>query len=193
MTVALVLDFPEATRAQYDEAVEGMQLGGRMAAGGLVHVAGTHAGGWRVIDVWDDMENFVRFREEQIVPHTAAAGMAPPRVKLIEVDEQKPGSGERPALVQCVTLPGLDRGSFHAADAQILIEGEPPDELTFHVNGPVPGGWCVIDGWTSREARDQFLQSRIMPAMQSAPLQGPPQIEDLIVEAVLREGAAAPA
>lgn len=193
MTVALVLDFPGATRRQYEAVVEGMKLGGRMAAGGLVHVAGSFGGGWRMIDVWDDLERFLRFRDEHLARHTRAEGMAEPDVRLIEVDEQKAGSGDRPAFVQCVILPGLDRGSFHAADAQILIEGDSPAELTFHVNGPVSRGWCVIDGWSSKQARDRFLQSRVMPVMERAPLAGPPQIEEMVVDAVLLGGAAAPA
>ena len=41
MAVARVLDFPGGTQEQYEEVVERMQLGGRMAPGGKIHVAGT--------------------------------------------------------------------------------------------------------------------------------------------------------
>jgi hypothetical protein len=192
MTVALVLDFPHSTRQQYDEVVQRMHLeDGRMAAGGLIHVAGSYDGGWRVIDVWEDMAHFARFRDEQIVPHTSAVGIPPPTVRVVDVDEEKPGSGEATQFVQCVTLPGIDRESFHAADREILPTGETPDAVTFHFNGPVEGGWCVIDGWTSKEARDEFMESRVRPVMQNAPLQGPPRFEDLRVEAVLLEGTPA--
>lgn len=193
MAVALVLDFPGATKDQYDEVVGRMQLGGRMAEGGLIHVAGSYEGGWRVIDVWEDADHFERFRDEQIIPRISEVGMSPPRVRMVEVDEQKAGSGEQPVLVQCVILPGLDREAFHAADDQILPGGETPEQLTWHVNGPLDGGWCVIDGWTSKEERDRFIESRVKPAMESAPLQGPPQIEDLSVEATLGERATAQA
>lgn len=190
MTVALVLDFPGATKQQYDDVVDRMQLDGRMAAGGLVHAAGSYDGGWRVIDVWEDLETFERFRDEQIIPHARAVGMAPPRARVIEVDEDKGGSGERPVLVQCVILPGLDRAAFAAADDEVLRDGM-PSEITFHVNGPLDGGWCVIDGWSSKEARDRLVESRIQPAFENAPLQGPPQIETLMVEATMSEGAPA--
>lgn len=193
MTVALVLDFPGATKEQYDQVVERMQLGARMAPGGRIHVAGSYADGWRVIDVWENLEHFERFRDEQIVPHTQAVGIGPPQVRVIEVDDEIPGNVEESALVQCVILPGIDRQSFHAADEVIRPDGETPDALTFHVNGPADGGWCVIDGWTSKAARDEFLNSRVRPAMEHAPLQGAPHIEDLLVEATLREGAAASA
>jgi quinol monooxygenase YgiN len=191
MTVALVLDFPGATKQQYDQVVDGMELGGQMAPGGLVHVAGSYDGGWRVIDVWEDLEHFERFRDEQILPQITAAGMAPPSVRMIEVDEDGGGSGERPVLVQVVTLPGLDREAFHAADDEIVPGGEIPAEITFHVNGPIDGGWCVIDGWTSAEAHDRFIDSRVRPAMEKAPLQGPPTMEYLTVEATMSGRATA--
>jgi hypothetical protein len=193
MTVAFVLDFPGATKDHYDQVVERMHLDGhRMAPGGLVHVAGSYDGGWRVIDIWRDAGQFARFSEEQIVPHTQAVGMGPPTVRMIELEEEIPGNGEPSAFVQCVTLLGLDRASFHAADEAIRPDGEVPEAITFHYRGPVESGWFVIDGWTSKDARDAFMESRIRPVMQDAPLQGPPQIEELMVEATLIEGAPAP-
>ena len=187
MAVALVLDFPGATKQQYDEVVERMQLGGRMAPGGLFHAAGSYGDGWRVIDVWDRLSQFERFRDEQIIPHVTAVGMGPPNARVIDVDEFKGGSGAEPVLVQVVTLPGLDREAFHAADDKVLADGI-PDALTFHVNGPVENGWCVIDAWSSKQARDEFLETRIKPGTADAPLQGPPQIEDLTVEATIAAG-----
>jgi hypothetical protein len=194
MTVALVLDFPGATRKQYDAVVDRMHLeDGRMAPGGLIHVAGSYGGGWRVIDVWDGLEHFERFRDEQIVPNVVAVGMPPPQVRVIAIDEEKTGNGTSTAFVQCVLLPGLDRASFHATDDEIIPTGELPDGVTFHLNGPFEGGWCVIDGWASKRARDEFMEERVRPAMADAPLQGPPQIEDLVVEVTLAEGATAKA
>jgi hypothetical protein len=191
MTVALVLDFPDGTRAKYDAVVERMQLGGRMAPGGVVHVAGSYGAGWRVIDVWEDLEHFTRFRDEQIVPHIQAIGMSPPTVRVVEVDEVMAGNGQPSALVQRVVLPGIDRTAFRAAHEEIVPGGEPPAGLTFHVNGPIEEGWCVIDGWTSKEARDEFLNARVRPVFATAPLAGAPTIEDLHVEATLTERPAA--
>ena len=190
MTVALVLDFPGGTIGDYNEVVARMHLDGRMAPGGLLHVAGSYGGGLRVIDLWEDIEHFARFRDEQITPHTEALGLPAPEVRVIEVDEQKPGSGEAPALVQCVMMPGLDRRAFDAADRAIRPNDEMPAPITFHVNGPYEGGWCVIDGWTSKEARDEFMDARIRPVFAKVPLSGAPTIEDLTVEATMREAAA---
>ena len=130
MSIALVLDFPGSTRRQYDEVVKRMHLDGRMAPGGLVHVAGSYGGGWRVIDVWEDAEGFAEFRDEQIGPHTRAVGMSTPQVRMLEVEEEKPGTGDPPTppvLVQHVILPGLDRAGFRTADQRILPTGEPPE------------------------------------------------------------------
>jgi quinol monooxygenase YgiN len=187
MTVALVLDFPDGTRAKYDEVVERMHLDGRMAPGGVVHVAGSYGGAWRVIDVWEDLEHFTRFRDEQIVPHIQAVGMSPPTVRVVEVDEVMAGNGKPSAFVQCVLLPGIDRKAFRAAHEEIVPGGEAPAGLTFHVNGPIEDGWCVIDGWTSKQARDEFLDARVRPVFATAPLTGAPAIEDLDVEASLTE------
>ena len=190
MAVAFILDFPGGTMDQYDQVVERMHLDGRMAPGGVIHVAGSYAGGLRVIDIWDDMEHFARFRDEQIVPHTQAVGLPAPELRMIEIDEDKRGSGETPALVQCVIMPGLDRQAFHAADREIRPNDEMPAAITFHVNGPYEGGWCVIDGWTSKAARDEFMETRIRPVFENVPLTGEPTIEDLLVEATLQESAA---
>jgi hypothetical protein len=92
-----------------------------------------------------------------------------------------------------VTIPGLDAESFAAADAEILPDGRPPEHLTFHVNGPVDGGWCVVDAWDSKDARDRFIEERIRAVMETAPLTGPPQFEDLVVQATLLERAGAAA
>src|SRR5581483_3699306 len=89
MAVAFILDFPGGTMAHYHQVVERMHLDGRMAPGGLIHVAGSYAGSLRVIDVWEDMEHFARFRDEEIVPHTQAVGLAAPQVRVVEIDEEK--------------------------------------------------------------------------------------------------------
>ena len=168
-----------------------MELGGRMPDGGMFHAAGPYADGWRVIDVWEDLAAFERFRDTQIIPLSADAGMAVPTVEAIEVAEHKRGSGGTPELVQVVKLPGLDALAFRAADLEILspYRGRPPEEITFHVNGPCDGGWCVVDAWTSREARDRFIDERVKPVMAEADMTGPPAMQDLAVAATLRAGA----
>jgi hypothetical protein len=190
MTVALVLDFAGGTKKQYDEVVERMQLGGHMAPGGQVHVAGSHAGGWRVIDVWESLEKFERFRDNQIVPHVQAVSLAPPQVRVLQIDDEMPDDGRSAAFVQCVMMPGLDRTAFRTVHDEVVPGGERPEGLTFHVNGPSDGGWCVIDGWTSKEIRDRFME-RTGQIIEKAPMSGPPTIEELQVEAAMPGSRAA--
>lgn len=189
MTVALVIDIPDGTMEQYEQVVARLHPDRRMAPGGVLHVAGRYQGGLRAIDLWESIEHFVRFRDEQLVPEIQALGVAMPDVRVVEIDEEKPGNGEDSALVQFVTMPGLDRQAFDAADREIRPDGEMPAALTFHVNGPYAGGWCVIDGWTSKAARDEFLKSRVLPAFANVELSGEPAVEDLLVEATMREPA----
>ena len=99
MAVALILDFPGGTRAQYDRVVEKMDLHERMPDGGMFHAAGSYEGGWRVIDVWEKLAEFERFRDAKIIPLAQAEGLQPPTVDVVEVAEQKRGSGSRPELV----------------------------------------------------------------------------------------------
>lgn len=190
MTVALVLDFAGGTKEQYDEIVERMQLGGHMAPGGQVHVAGSHADGWRVIDVWESPEAFERFRDDQIVPHVQAVGLAPPQVRTMDVDDEMRDDGRSATFVQYLILPGLDRAAFRAVHDEVVPGDERPEGLTFHVNGPVDGGWCVIDGWTSKESRERFME-RTRHIIEKAPLSGPPTIEELQVQATMPGGATA--
>jgi hypothetical protein len=190
MAVALILDFPGGTKRQYEQVIERMDLGGRSGPGGLFHAAGSYAGGWRVTDAWEDMEHFARFRDEKIGPLTAEAGMAQPEVRVLEVHERKPGSGAQPALVQFIRLPGLTAETFAAMDSLVLPDGRTPPSITFHVNGPMNDGWYVLDGWASKEARDRFTEEQIRPAVEGAPLSGPPVIEDLVVEGTLAENPA---
>lgn len=190
MTVALVLDFAGGTKEQYEEVIDRMQLGGHMAPGGQVHVAGSYAGGWRVIDVWESLEAFERFRDGQIVPHVQAVGLTPPDVRVVDVDDEIPDDGRGAAFVQRVLLPGLGRAAFRTMHEEVVPGDERPEGLTFHTNGPFEGGWCVIDGWTSKEVRDHFME-RTRHIIEKTPLSGPPTIEEMEVEATI--AGAAPA
>src|SRR3954471_6626337 len=120
MAVALIQDFPDGTMRQYREVVARMDLGGRMPSGGRFHAAGVTADGLRVVDVWDDLATFERFRDAQIVPNTRAVGLDAPSVRVIDVHQDKPGSDATPVLVQVVRLPGLDAERFAAMDARVL-------------------------------------------------------------------------
>lgn len=191
MTVGLVLDFPGGTKQQYEDLRNRAQVS-YLPPGGQVHTAGPHAGGWRVIDVWDSLGAFERFRDEQILPNIAGTGLAPPLMQVLEVDDEMPDDGREPAFVQFIRLPGVDRPAFRATHDEVVPGGARPDGAVFHVNGPFEGGWCVIDAWTSKAIRDRFME-RTGAIIARMPLSGPPTIEELEVQATLRGHAAAPA
>ncbi|UGS38017.1 hypothetical protein [Capillimicrobium parvum] len=184
MPVAFILDFDGATSAQYDAVIEEMQLGGRTPPGALYHAAGPTETGWRVVDVWETDEAFQDFTARTVAPATQAHGLAEPRVQRLEVAQVREGgsAGSDAALLQVVRMPGVTAETFHAADAQVLPL---PDEIVFHVNGPDEGGWFVIDTWTSKEARDAFLEERVRPAFETAGLTGPPAFEDMSLHATM--------
>ena len=88
MAVAVEMNFRGATLDQYDEVIQkmGFAPGGAGAPGGLFHwVTGTDDG-IRVVDVWESMEQFQQFAEEQIRPYSREAGFeSEPEVRTYEV------------------------------------------------------------------------------------------------------------
>ena len=88
-------------------------------------------------------------------------------------------------FLHVVRLTGLDAAGF--AELNAKIRTEPPQGLVFHVNGPLDDGW-EVGYWTSKAARDRFIQERIMPAMAGSG--GRPEIEDLDLHNSLTEAAA---
>ena len=191
MTVALILDFAGASKQQYDDVVQRMKLGGQTAPGCLSHVAGSYEGGLRVIDIWESIEDFERFRDAQIIPHTSAVGLSTPSVQTLSVNELANDSpAEQSQFVQHVILPGLNQATFTATRDQITPDGKLPAGVTFHVNGLCAEGWYVIDGWTSKDLRDQFMSSQVTPAMSKAKLSGELQVTELTVLATLKPSTA---
>src|SRR3954467_3896640 len=193
MAVALVMDFPGGTRDNYDNVIARMELAGQLPAGGLFHAAGPTADGWRVVDVWEAIEQFQRFAEERIMPLTAAEGMAPPNVRPVEVHNTMEGDrGADVSFVQGVQVDGADQGVYATANGKVAPGNSAPDGCAYHVAGPVDGGWCVIDGWSSREPRDR-LMSTVGPALAEGGFEAPPHIEELDVVRTLRAGSRATA
>ena len=76
MAVAIEMNFTGATLEQYDKVIELMDLtpGGDTPSGALFHWVAETGDGLRVVDVWEDMETFDRFAQEQIRPFTKQAG-----------------------------------------------------------------------------------------------------------------------
>jgi hypothetical protein len=92
MAVAMILEWPGVTQAQYDQVIEAMGLGGKTAPGGYFHVAGPYEGGWRAVDVWESEETADAF----FAQHTQAfvdAGAPPPNRQVWPVHNTLTPSG----------------------------------------------------------------------------------------------------
>ena len=73
MAVAMLIDNPDGSQELYERLRT--ELGLDRPAGGTVHVAGpSPTGGWRVIEVWDSVEEASRFLKEQFAPGLEALG-----------------------------------------------------------------------------------------------------------------------
>ncbi len=81
MAIAFLLEWPGVTQAQYDAVVKELDLGGRVAPGGVFHVAGPVDGGWRVVDVWESQEVFDSFLREKLGRALQNAEVQPPQVQ----------------------------------------------------------------------------------------------------------------
>ncbi len=87
MAIGVMLDFPEGTLDQYDQAIGkmGLKLGGPMPDGGMFHWVTPTDDGIRVTDVWESREKFEKFANEQIGPITQEVGMNEPQMSFFEV------------------------------------------------------------------------------------------------------------
>jgi hypothetical protein len=91
MAVAIEMRFTGATLDQYDEVMRLMDLHGP-PEGALFHWVAPTDDGIIVVDVWETMEQFEAFAQEQIGPNTAKAGIAgPPDMTTYAVHNTLPG------------------------------------------------------------------------------------------------------
>jgi hypothetical protein len=89
-----------------------------------------------------------------------------------------------------IKFEGGTKDQYDAVNAQMGVEGNPPEGLIFHAAGPVDNGsWGALDFWESREHFDRFLEGRLGPAIQElgdrAP-QGPPDIKEFPVHNIIK-------
>src|SRR3954447_19116765 len=110
MAKAIIMDFAGGTADQYDRVIDRMDLEGKVPPGAVFHAAGPTDDGWRVIDVWDDMDAFQQFADTKIGPLSQAEGLPEPRLQFMDVDElvdERDGGDGGITHVQVVRLDGL--------------------------------------------------------------------------------------
>src|SRR5664279_5895701 len=66
MAVALIFNGPSVTKAQYEQVLNEVLPGGKVAPGMLSHVAGPTADGWAVCEVWESQEAVDKFFQEKL-------------------------------------------------------------------------------------------------------------------------------
>lgn len=80
MTVAMMIDNPSGSQELYEKLRSALGL--TQPAGGKAHIAGpTPDGSWRVIEVWNSVEEASAFIRDRLVPALRAAGFTgePPK------------------------------------------------------------------------------------------------------------------
>ena len=88
MAVAFVLEFEGATLDEYNKVsyeLMGLEPEGKTPPGAIFHWVASTDDGILVTDVWESDEAFQQFANDQIGPHTAAVGMAEPKITRHEV------------------------------------------------------------------------------------------------------------
>jgi hypothetical protein len=192
MAVAFIMDFAGGTTEDYDAVLEKMDLGGRLPAGALFHAAGVNEKGLQVCDVWESEEIYQQFAEGQIGPIAEEVGLPRPEVRSFEAEEVR-GAGAGPVeFVQIVAIAGATADDFRALDEKVTGPSrEVPDACVYHVNGTLGDGYAVLDYWSSKAARDEFMQTKVGPAMAASGIDAEPAIEELTVHNSLTAPAAA--
>ena len=70
------------------------------------------------------------------------------------------------ALALLLEFPGATQEQFDRVAEK--IGSIAPTGLLYHVEGPIQGGWRVVDVWESQEAVDKFFQEELGQALQEA-------------------------
>ena len=72
------------------------------------------------------------------------------------------------AVAFLVEFPGGTQEQYDKVTEMLQLSGKTPPGQIFHVAGPMEGGWRIVDVWESQEAFDNFLQTKLGPALQEA-------------------------
>jgi hypothetical protein len=88
------------------------------------------------------------------------------------------------AVAMLLEWPGQTQEQYEQLMKLVGLEANPPEGGLFHVAGPMPGGWRVVDIWESEEAFERFAGERLMPAVQRVGIPDMPDPEFYPIEGV---------
>jgi hypothetical protein len=84
MPVMMNMQWDGVTAAQYDQVRKIVDWEGKVAEGGLFHVAAFGPNGMRITDLWETAEHFNRFVEKRLMPVVQELGIpGQPRVEIL--------------------------------------------------------------------------------------------------------------
>ena len=94
MAYGVVHFFPGGTRDQYEKSLAAVHPGkGELPAGQIIHLGGPTEGGWLVIAVFDEQQQWEAFRSGTLMPAlekgVAGGFTSPPREQAFAVDYKK--------------------------------------------------------------------------------------------------------
>jgi hypothetical protein len=81
------------------------------------------------------------------------------------------------ATVMVMHWAGTTKEHYEALRREVNFEGNAPHGGKYHVAWSTPEGMRVVDVWESDAAFHQFLQNRLMPAVQKLKIPGEPKVE----------------
>lgn len=88
------------------------------------------------------------------------------------------------SIVVVAEFEGGSQELYEQVSAKVFPDGQLPDGQKVHIAGAVEGGWRVITVWDSKEQHQQFVNERLIPAMQESG-QAPPKIQPNPVHRVI--------
>jgi hypothetical protein len=83
MAFVVMVDTPGMSAGQYDKITELQGLDGGLPEGCLAHVAGPGPEGWRVVAVWESLEQAQEFMKTRVRPFQVELGVAPAKPPVI--------------------------------------------------------------------------------------------------------------
>jgi hypothetical protein len=72
---------------------------------------------------------------------------------------------------------GATPEQYDALRSAVGVESDTPEGLIFHVAWFRDGGMTIIDTWESSAQFDDFMQSRLAPAIEQLGIEGQPEMK----------------
>jgi hypothetical protein len=75
--------------------------------------------------------------------------------------------------------PTVTEAQYDQVAKEVLPDNKMPNGMLYHVAGPSPTGWRVVEVWNSQESADLFLKEKLGAALQRANITVKPHVFDV--------------